>query len=427
MIAGRESGVVSAAHRDSELMKDFGALCNFGGRLAGSGEDDRALDWALARLSNIVSSPTRSDVPYRGWRLIESRLSVAGQTCRLACNPLLKSGSTPDSGITAEVLDLGRGTEEDFCRLSHLIPGRITLVRHEYPFSTTHIHRRRKYDMARQRGAAAFLIANPLPNAGPLSGSCGASDVRTALPAAYVDAESARALSPQDGRRVTATLFIRGEEIPAKAGVVIADFAGKSAHRVVLSAHIDGHNMAESALDNATGVATALACARALAPYVSQCNHGLRVCFFSAEEWALTGSAVYLDSLAETERRSFKLNINLDTVAGDDKLTALISEFPALDGFVRETADQARMEIATYLPLMSNSDHYNFARYNIPALRLVAGFDRPDSRVKHILSRQDTRDKVNASEMYQALAAACALVMRALQLSDAELESLAQR
>jgi Zn-dependent M28 family amino/carboxypeptidase len=164
-----------------------------------------------------------------------------------------------------------------------------------------------------------------------------------------------------------------------------------------------------------------------LAPRLSQCNHSLRVCFFSAEEWALTGSAVYLDSLAAAERDLLKLNINLDTVAGDDKLTALISEFPALDGFVRAAAGDAGMEIATYLPIMSNSDHYNFARHNIPALRLVAGFDRPDSRVRHILSRQDTRDKVTIDEMYRASAAVSTLTIRALNTSPVELERLAQR
>ena len=421
------TSILSATRSDSELMKDFEAMCGFGGRLAGSGGDDRALDWALGRLSALAARVVRIDVPYKGWRLIESRLSIAGETRRLACNPLLKSGSTPETGITAEVLDLGRGTEEDCGRWRDLIPGRIALVRHEYPFSTTHIHRRRKYNMAKEAGAAAFLIANPLPQAGPLSGSCGDADVRTALPAAYIDAESALALSPGDGRRITATLSIRGQEVPAKAGVGIADFAGKGASRIVLSAHIDGHNMAESALDNATGVAAALACARMLAPRLSQCNHSLRVCFFSAEEWALTGSAVYLDSLAAAERDLLKLNINLDTVAGDDKLTALISEFPALDGFVRAAAGDAGMEIATYLPIMSNSDHYNFARHNIPALRLVAGFDRPDSRVRHILSRQDTRDKVTTDEMYRASAAVSTLTIRALNTSPVELERLAQR
>src|SRR5690606_14379451 len=97
-----------------------------------------------------------------------------------------------------------------------------------------------------------------------------------------------------------------------------------------ISAHMDGHDLGESALDNATGVAVALGAARALAPYVTEHTPGLSICFFCAEEWALAGSARYLDDLDSKERDRIKLNINLDTVAGDSSLTALISDFPAL-------------------------------------------------------------------------------------------------
>jgi Zn-dependent M28 family amino/carboxypeptidase len=51
----------------------------------------------------------------------------------------------------------------------------------------------------------------------------------------------------------------------------------------------------------------------------------LRLCIFSAEEWALAGSKVYLDRMSQTERARMQMNINLDTVAGDDHLTALTS------------------------------------------------------------------------------------------------------
>src|SRR3546814_6280328 len=147
-------------------------------------------------------------------------------------------------------------------------------------------------------------------------------------------------------------------------------------------------------LDNATGVAVALAAARALAPQVSVHTPGLRVCLFCAEEWALAGSARYLADLPRDERARLKLNINLDTVAGDDTLAALISGFPALAGYVAQAAQAAGVPVASWLPLMPNSDHANFARHGIPALRLVAGFDRPDSRVNRILTAEDTPDVI---------------------------------
>src|SRR5690606_7911192 len=115
----------------------------------------------------------------------------------------------------------------------------------------------------------------------------------------------------------------------------------------------------------------------------------LRICFFCAEEWALAGSARYLADMDPAERARIKFDINLDTVAGDLSLTAMISDFPALEPVVNQAAALAGIPVSTWLPLMPNSDHANFARNGIPALRLTAGFGKPDSRVNNILSAGD--------------------------------------
>jgi Iap family predicted aminopeptidase len=309
------------------------------------------------------------------------------------------------------------------------VRGKIVLVRHEYPFSPQHMHRRRKYDLAVAGGATGFLIANPLPGKGLLSGSSGRPKDGNGIPAAYIDFESSEQLAqPGPGGPARVRLVIEGEEQPhALAGVGMLDIPGGSDARIVISAHMDGHDLGQSALDNATGVVVALAAARALANRVSDRTHGLRICFFSAEEWALAGSAGYLNSLNAHELSQLKLNINLDTVAGDDSLTALISDFPQLEGFVASSAAKAETPVATYLPLMPNSDHANFAAHGIPALRLVAGFDRPHSNVNNILSPGDVPAVVRESELRQALRVTCAMAWQGLTLPKAELDGLARR
>ena len=177
-------------------------------------------------------------------------------------------------------------------------------------------------------------------------------------------------------------------------------------------------------MDNATGVAGAIAIARAFAPHVANCQRGLRVCLFSAEEWALAGSKEYLARMTPGEIGRMVLNVNLDTIAGGARLTALTSEFPALDGFVQGAAADIGMPLDTYRPMMSNSDHYNFALHGIPALRLVAGFDDPASNVRHILTPADTRDKVAAGEFKAAAILAAAIVWRGLNATDAEIGAL---
>jgi Zn-dependent M28 family amino/carboxypeptidase len=151
------------------------------------------------------------------------------------------------------------------------------------------------------------------------------------------------------------------------------------------------------------------------------------VCFFSAEEWALAGSKRYLAAMEPGERAALRLNLNLDTVAGDDSLTALISGYAGLQGFVEESAKLAGVPVGHYLPLMPNSDHANFAAHGIPALRLVAGFDRPESRVNNILSGGDQPEVVREEELRRALRVTCAMAWRGLGLPLAELERLAHR
>jgi len=419
---------LQAAAQDAQLMDDFHALCGFGGRLSGSGQDAAAMDWALQRMQAVGGKTQKLEVPYDGWRCLQASLELLddqGRTLALPCKPLLRSASTDAEGLVAPVLDLGQGRADDFARAGDQVRGKLVLVRHEYPFTPQHVHRRRKYDMAVQAGAAGFLIANPRTGGGLLSGSSGRPRGGAGIPAAYIDETGARLLAGAGGQ---ARLRIQGEEVPdARASVGILDIPGGREARIVISAHLDGHDLGCSALDNATGVAVALAAARALMPQVSAQTPGLRVCLFCAEEWALAGSARYLADLPEAERAQLKLNINLDTVAGDDTLTALISDFPALAGYVAKAARGAGVPVASWLPLMPNSDHANFARHGIPALRLVAGFDRPDSRVNHILSAADTPDIIREPELRRALAVTCAMGSLALGLDDAGLDALAVR
>lgn len=418
---------LQAAADDAALMDDFRAICAFGGRLSGSGEDTVAIAWALSRMRQIGIDAQRVQVPYDGWQAGRAVLTLQGMDQPLACRALLRSASTPADGLQAQVVDVGLGRVEDFERAGDSVRGKIVLVRHEYPFSPGHMHRRRKYDQAVARGAVAFLIANPLPGKGLLSGSSGRARGAQGIPAAYVDYATGQALAAAVAAgSCQVRLLIEGEEREnALADLAILDIPGGTGSSVVISAHMDGHDLGTSALDNATGVAVALAAARALAPRISARTHGLRVCLFTAEEWALMGSSRYLDDMDPAQRASLKLNINLDTVAGDRSLTALISDYPALAPFVAAAAASADMHVGTYLPFMPNSDHANFARHGIPALRLLAGFDRPQSEVNNILSPGDVPAVIDEFDLRNALRATCAMAWQAVCLPQADLDALA--
>jgi aminopeptidase YwaD len=421
------------ARDDRTLWPDFQALCDFGGRLAGGGADSAAVDWAVERLRDAVGPrgrASRMEIAFPGWTLNRASLvCLSRPDLRLRCMPLLRSFSTPPEGVTAPVIDLGVGRPADFERMADRIAGSIVLVEHEYPFTPDHVHRRRKYDAALAAGAVGFLIANPWPGGGLMSGSSGRAPDAPGIPAAYIDARTREHLREQiEASSPLACLTVIGEEQrEATAGIAIADIPGGRPDCIVISAHIDGHPLAESALDNASGTVVAIAAARALAQRVGPDTASLRIALFNAEEWALAGSARYLESLPEAQRHQIRLNVNLDTVGGDSCLTALTSGFAALEPFLEGCAMRVGIDLGFWRPLMSNSDHANFARLGIPALRLLAGFNRPQSRVRAILSGDDRRELVTAEELADALALTAEIADQALAASPEQLAALAAR
>jgi aminopeptidase YwaD len=260
--------VLARLRADRALESDFDALCGFGGRFAGTESEARAREWLASRLADATGGPVRREpVRYRGWtRGASSAVDSTG-----AIWPAQALGRSTAAELAAPLLDLGRGTPDDVAAAAGDVRGAIVLARHEFMLGAGHVHRRRKYDAARAAGAAGFLIACHEPGLGPVTGSA-ADGGPGNIPCAGISHEAGAALAARSGRPVT--LRVAGAFADAVAENLFATVPGRGDSLVVLSAHIDGHHLAESAIDNATGLACALAVARALANVVGRAGPG---------------------------------------------------------------------------------------------------------------------------------------------------------
>ena len=402
----------------NRLRAEFEAICDCGGRLSGTASERRAVA-LLKRLGAAAAGvdARAESVSYGGWRATDAELTGPDGR-RHPMHPLVRSAATPARGVEAEVLDLGRGTPEEFDAHAHEIPGRIVLVRHELMFAPGTIHRRFKYRSAADAGAAGFLIAGPEPGH-LVAGSSGRGE-EAGIPAAGIAPETAHALRRTARGRPCARIRIATDEAPASVENLFFDMPGRTPEWVVLSAHIDGHDLGESAMDNATGLAVALEVARRLAPAAGRSRRGLRLAFFNVEEWALTGSATSVAALDSAERAGIALNVNLDSVAGGARLTALTSGFAGLEPFLLRCAEEAGVALGLFRPLQMNSDHGNFARAGIPAFRLVAGFGDPAASVRHVLTPLDRRALVPCAELARAARLAAAIAGAAMEIDSGE-------
>ena len=407
-MAARDA-IIEAIGRSDRIVEDFRALTACGGRLVGSDGEKAAARLLEDRLAAVPGAHVSAhEFDYPRWTNAGCAFARTspGRVRDFRCHPLVGSDGTP--GIEGEVVDLGRGTEDDFARLADRVQGNFALVRHEYPFSRDTVHRRVKYRQALDRGAAGLIVANPMPEAGLVTGGAG-QDIEPNIPAVGVDHATAREIA---GARVRLAVDNRRDADVGRN--LIAEIPGRNPEWVVLSAHYDGHDLADSALDNATGVAAALEILRRFASHVAPMPRGLRVMLFTAEETGLLGSRLYVDSLEAAERRAISVVVNLDTLGGSPDFTCLTSGFVELDEFVSSTAAARGLSIATWRPLLQNSDHFNFARRGIPALRLIAGFDDPGAGARYLLTEADTADRVSAAELRRGAVVAAELAWAAL-------------
>ncbi len=398
----------------SRITEDFAALCACGGRFAGTESELRARDLMATRLAAATGGTVkREPVPYLGWDREPARLTLADGRSVPAC-ALGRSPATPPGGLKAEVIDLGRGTPADFALAAHEIRGRIVLVRHEYYMASGHIHRRRKYELARAAGAVGFLIACHLPGGLLVTGSSGGGGPGE-IPCAGVSHETGVALARGRG---AVTLETAGRYVERVSENLFVDIPGRTDEWIVLSAHLDGHDFAESAMDNGSGVVSVVAAAEALRDIMPKRRRGLRVALFNVEEWWLVGSRVYLDSLKAEERAKLAFNVNLDSVAGASRLAVMTSGIPIADA-LHDAVNRAHgFRMRRHRPYMSNSDHANFIEAGIPALRLFCGLDEPESNMRFLLTPGDTQDKVDPTELKTAATVAAAFVLAAAERDD---------
>lgn len=288
MINTSADEIARRVRHSRSLWSDLNELCSFGGRFAGTDSERKAADFLKERLRSIAHATVKvHEVPYSGWTRESCELKrLTPPALPMRAHSLVRSPSTP-GGTESEVVDLGRGTLSDFESRRSEIPGRFVLVRHEFMFAASHIHRRVKYQWARERGASGFMIASHLPGDLVVTGSSGGDEI----PAVGISRESAEALAESGDRYPRIHLNLRTRTESALAKNLISEIPGRTDEWVVLCAHYDGHDLAQSAIDNGSGVAAALTIAEQIASIVSASRRGLRVIFFTIEEWGLMARA----------------------------------------------------------------------------------------------------------------------------------------
>ena len=206
--------------------------------------------------------------------------------------------------------------------------------------------------------------------------------------------------------RLAAPLRAHDEETaPNMVGVIRGSDPGLSGTYVVLSAHMDhvgvgrpdetGDSIYNGADDDASGTAVLMEVAEALAALPVPPKRSVLVLAVSGEEKGLLGSRWFSEH-PTVPLDSVVANINLDMVSRNapDTIVVIGREYSSLGATVHEVAGRPELGLTLAADpwpeqrFFFRSDHFNFARHEIPALFFFAGthedYHRPSDEVDRI-------------------------------------------
>ncbi|RMB02872.1 M20/M25/M40 family metallo-hydrolase [Eilatimonas milleporae] len=289
-----------------------------GPRLAGTPDEARARDWAVAKLRALGFDDVRVE-PFEmtTWvRGLETGAIVSPYPQPLLLTALGNSGATGPDGITGTLVPFA--TLADFAEApAESVAGKIVYVGHamdktqdgsSYGFFGN--VRRRGPAMATAKGAAAILIRSIGTDSRrfPHTGGTRFNDGQTPIPAAAVsnpDADQIErivALAADGGTPVTVSLTLTPRVAGTTlSGNVIVDLKGSERpdEIVITGGHLDSWDLGTGAVDDGAGVAITTAAVKLIRDAGLTPKRTIRLVLWGAEEVGLLGAQAYARAHAD--------------------------------------------------------------------------------------------------------------------------------
>jgi carboxypeptidase Q len=426
--------------KEQRTMQFVRELTAMGPRLTGSAGLEHAASWAAGQLraAGITDAAVETFTIPDAWeRERASGRIVAPVERALHVAALGWTPSTPDGGVTGDLVALDDPAPDRVAASPARYRARIVLLPDdEAGGATDAVARRRRALDAALRDAGALAILSPDPDAGAdaSSADAGRRDAGNelsardrvagarlgALPAAQIgagDARTIRRLLERGPVRIALELQNRVTVGGATAPNVVGEIRGgdRAAEWVVVGAHLDSWDVGPAAQDNATGVATVLDAARAIAALGARPRRSIRFALWGGEEQGQLGSTAYARAHA-AELDNCVAALNSD--AGTGRLIGWTAPnrpdvVAAVRPLVRPLRDIARVEFDTSSRYAFQSDGAPFVRAGIPMLDVNAD----DSRYEEI--HHKTADTIERVDARQLTVAAAMVAATAFAIADA--------
>jgi len=358
-------------------------LVDIGDRMAGSPGEREAAEATRKALSEYSENVWLDEFEIQGWERGTSSIE-AGDT-EQDCIALPRS---PAGEVSGEFVDLGYGLPADF--EENDIEGKVVMVASNVPsYFDRFIHRREKYYYAVEGGAAAFVFRNHVEGCLPPTGSVGNADQPIGdIPAVGVSKEVGARLGRRfDGNDVSVS--VEAETPQATSQNVHATLGPDTREELLVTSHVDAHDIAEGAMDNGAGTAMVVELARTLKEREDELDTKVHFIAFGSEEVGLVGSEYDAD---ERELEAVRAVLNFDGVVNGRTLSFTTHGFDALADAAEAVGDRYDHPVSTTPKLGPHSDHWPYTQWGVPGYHVASETDDEGRGWGHTFA--DTLDKL---------------------------------
>jgi carboxypeptidase Q len=409
--------VIQSAEGPSPLAENLRYLTDtIGGRVSGSAAADKAVGWAVEAFQHagVDEVHTEKFMMPVGWAEGKTHVEVLAPVpfpVRLVSTGW--SPPTPKGGITANIVDVGKGDAAGFAKPGAAANGAIVLVHSKILVTWNDLEN--EYAMApgiiaraKNVGAAAIFWMSTRPNLLLYRHTSTVDGTVEELPQAVVAREDAlrlaRFLAAGEPVRVHFDMpnHITG---PIESENVVAEIRGSEEpdEYVVLGAHLDSWDLGTGALDDGCNAAMLIDAARVLRDSGNVPRRSIRFVLFTGEEQGMLGSWAYARAHRD-ELDRIAAAVIFDS--GDGRVTgySLGGRSDALPA-VREALQPLRRLGVTGFTLNAgaDTDNFDFLLEGVPTL--VAN-QEPDNYMLNYHAFSDTYDKVDIPALKKQVAIA---------------------
>ncbi|QQK76511.1 M28 family peptidase [Salicibibacter cibarius] len=341
---------------------------DIGVRYAGTDEEKEAADYIKNEFEDLgyPVEVQEFNIDEEDEQRLDQLTMVSSGDGEVPLRSALGSAETDEEGITADVIDVAYGEEDDF---PDEVEGNIALIqRGEASFLDA-------ANRASEAGAVGLIIADDTDDLRAFRP--GLSDETADIPVVGVtqeDGETLRSEISEDGLTVNLSVQTMTDEISQNViAVKEPEEDIEDPEIVYVTAHYDSVAFSPGANDNASGTAHILELARTMQDI--SVDKEIRFIAFGYEEGGLNGSRHYVDELSQSEIDNSAANFNFDMVGTDwEEATSLnVNVVDGEPNVVWDYADAAadRLDFdALTLFERGASDHESFYDVGIDAANI---------------------------------------------------------